>query len=139
MDEVSANQAADTAKADATTADATKADDPATAVLETLAAEQLRTLALFQALQSDFDLGVEAAASSNADDEHDPEGATLAFERAQVIFLQAQCRSRLDGIDRAIKRCEQGTYGTCEGCGEAIPAERLAARPTAQTCLGCAL
>ena len=118
--------------------DAAMPVDPATAVGETLATERCRTLALSQALQSDFDLGVEAAASSNSDDEHDPEGATLAFERAQVVFLQAQCRSRLDDIDRAIERCEQGRYGMCEGCGEAIPAERLAARPTARTCLGCA-
>jgi RNA polymerase-binding transcription factor DksA len=112
---------------------------PAMTVREALATERLRTLALCEALHHDFDSIVEASTSSNADDEHDPEGATVAFERAQVVALLAQSRSRLDDIDRAVQRCERGGYGICEGCGEAIPAERLAARPAARTCLRCAV
>jgi RNA polymerase-binding transcription factor DksA len=79
----------------------------------------------------------DAQTSSNADDEHDPEGATLAFERAQTAALLDQSRSRLDALDKAVQRHEQGTYGICETCGQAIPEERLAARPTARTCLRC--
>jgi RNA polymerase-binding transcription factor DksA len=108
------------------------------AVLDLLAADRLRTLALCQALHHDFESIVEASTSSNADDEHDPEGATVAFERSQVLALLAQCQSRLDDIDRALLRYEHGSYGTCESCGEAIPAERLAARPSASTCVRCA-
>jgi len=55
------------------------------AVLEALATERLRTLELCRALRQDFDSIVEASGWSNADDEHDPEGATVAFERAQVV------------------------------------------------------
>ena len=109
------------------------------AVREVLSTERFRTLALCQALHNDFSLIVEASTSSNADDEHDPEGATVAFERAQVVALLAQSRSRLDDIDRAVQRCERGSYGICEGCGEAIPAERLAARPATRICLRCAV
>jgi RNA polymerase-binding transcription factor DksA len=108
------------------------------AVLDLLAADRLRTLALCQALHHDFESIVEASTSSNADDEHDPEGATVAFERSQVLALLAQCQSRLDDIDRALLRYEHGSYGICESCGGAIPAERLAARPSASTCVRCA-
>ena len=109
------------------------------AALEVLTIARLRTLALWQALHRDFDSLVDASTSSNADDEHDPEGATLAFERAQIIALLAQSQSRLDDIDRAVERCQQGSYGICNRCGDAIPAERLAARPAARTCVRCAL
>ena len=109
------------------------------AVQELLEGERLRTLAASEALQHDFDSIVEASTSSNADDEHDPEGATIAFERAQVAALLAASRARLHEIDRAVQRCKLGSYGICESCGEAIPEKRLAARPSARTCLRCAL
>jgi len=79
---------------------------------------------------------VAASRDSNADDEHDPEGATIAFERQQVVALTAQLqRSRAD-IAWALGRGQD--YGRCEGCGGQIEAERLEARPTARTCIGCA-
>lgn len=104
----------------------------------TLAVERLQTLEHLAALQDDFDYLVEASTSSNADDEHDPEGATLAFERAQVLALLARFRSRLDDINRAVELCGNGSYGICEACGDPIPAERLTARPAARTCIRCA-
>lgn len=107
------------------------------AVLDLLQAERLRTLAVSETLQHDFDSMVEASTSSNSDDEHDPEGATIAFERAQVAALLTLSQSRLDEIDRAVQRCQEGSYGICESCSEAIPADRLAARPMAPTCLRC--
>ena len=45
------------------------------------------TLAQIDALTREFDEVVAASRSSNADDEHDPEGATIAFERQQVAAL----------------------------------------------------
>ncbi len=116
---------------------ARRAAAPELSVREVLAAERLRTLALCQALRQDLDSMADAQASSNADDEHDPEGTTLAFERAQTAALLDQSQSRLDDFDTALQRHEQGTYGICEACGEAVPTERLAARPTARTCLRC--
>jgi len=41
-------------------------------------------------------------------------------------------------LDDALRRSASGAYGTCERCGEPIPADRLAARPFATTCVGCA-
>jgi len=81
---------------------------------------------------------VAASADSNADDEHDPEGSTIAFERAQVATLIDRTRSAGADLARALARLEAGTHGTCETCGAPIGAGRLAARPDARTCITCA-
>ncbi|MET0931519.1 MAG: TraR/DksA C4-type zinc finger protein [Aeromicrobium sp.] len=93
---------------------------------------------LLASLTRDFTGIVEASADSNADDEHDPEGSTIAFERSQVSTLIEQARDRLDQIEAALVRLDDGTYGTCEVCGDPIPAGRLEARPVARTCMACA-
>jgi len=81
---------------------------------------------------------VAAAAGSNSDDEHDPEGSTLAFERQQVAAtIEGLQRARGDVV-RALAALDDGTYGRCEVCGSPIPAERLEARPGARTCVSCA-
>ena len=85
-----------------------------------------------------FDDLVDASLGSNADDEHDPEGATIAFERSQLDALVRQARARVDEIDAALRRIAEGRYGVCEVCGALIPAARLEARPVARTCLHCA-
>ena len=75
---------------------------------------------------------------ANADDEHDPEGATLAFEREQLTALLAQAERSVAAAERALAARAEGTYGTCERCGRPIGAERLEARPSATTCITCA-
>lgn len=89
-------------------------------------------------LTADFDEVVAASKDTNADDEHDPEGATIAFERSQVGALVRAARDRLAEVDAAVARLDDGTYGTCEGCGRPIARERLAALPTARRCVACA-
>jgi RNA polymerase-binding transcription factor DksA len=90
-------------------------------------------------LTGDFTGIVAASESSNADDEHDPEGATIAFERSQVGALIAQARQALAEIDAAERRLAEGSYGRCERCGGGIAAGRLEARPVARTCIECAV
>ncbi len=92
-------------------------------------------VASLDGLRVDFGSIVEASADSNADDEHDPEGSTIAFERAQVVALIEQAEERLSEIKAAQARIADGSYGTCEVCGEPIVAARLEARPTARTCV----
>jgi DnaK suppressor protein len=89
-------------------------------------------------LTGDFSGIVAASESSNADDEHDPEGSTIAFERSQIGALIAQARTTLAEIDAAERRLAEGGYGRCESCGGAIAAARLEARPVARTCISCA-
>ncbi len=96
------------------------------------------SLARLASLTDDYDAVVASSRDTNADDEHDPEGATIAFERSQIGSLVRQVRAHLVEIDAAVGRVEDGTYGTCERCGEAIGEGRLEARPTARTCIRCA-
>jgi DnaK suppressor protein len=97
-----------------------------------------RTARLVEELTGVFDQIVDASDHANLDDEHDPEGATVAFERAQVTELLERARVRLDEIDAAMRRLEGGRYGVCERCGTRIAAERLEAQPSARRCVGCA-
>ena len=105
---------------------------------ELLAAERAGTLARLAGLEREFAGIVEAAGSANVDDEHDPEGATLAFERQHSAALISQARQHLAQIEAALLRLAEGSYDACEGCGQPIGAERLAARPTTTICINCA-
>ncbi len=105
--------------------------DPRAALL----GDRQRTQARLTDLTGDYAGIVEASRDSNADDEHDPEGATIAFERSQVGTLVEEARRRLADVDAALRRLDDGGYGRCEVCGEPIPADRLEARPTARTCV----
>ena len=100
-----------------------------------LEAEREQTIKRLAALTDDYAGVVAASRDTNADDEHDPEGATIAFERSQVDALVRQAREHLVEIDAALARVEDGTYGVCAVGGEPIPEGRLAARPTATTCV----
>ncbi len=105
---------------------------------ERLADQRRRTLRRLADLTGDHAEIVAASRDSNADDEHDPEGATIAFERSQVAALVDQARRDLREIDAAEDRIQAKTYGVCERCGDPVGAGRLEARPVARTCIGCA-
>ena len=105
---------------------------------EVLLAERERTLQRMAALERDFAGIAVAAAGAGADDEHDPEGATLAFERQHAAALLEQARGQLAAIDAALDALDAGRYGRCARCGQPIGEARLAARPAALTCVRCA-
>jgi RNA polymerase-binding protein DksA len=105
---------------------------------EILAAERSRTADRIAALSADVEAVMEASRLVATDDEHDPEGATIAFERSQTSTLLEDARQRLEQLDLALARLEAGEYGVCAKCGQPIAVERLRARPTASTCIACA-
>ncbi|TQJ32330.1 TraR/DksA C4-type zinc finger protein [Microbacterium sp. SLBN-146] len=74
----------------------------------------------------------------NADDEHDPEGATLSAEWSRLSGLRADAERERREVESAIERRTAGAYGICADCGRPIPLERLQARPTATRCVVCA-
>ena len=94
--------------------------------------------AALAALTYDLETIVRASADANTDDEHDPEGSTVAFERAQVTALLEGVRRDLAEIAHALERVEAGSYGRCEECGVVIAPERLLVRPAARQCVSCA-
>lgn len=103
-----------------------------------LATERDRTVRRLAALTDSFDEVVAASLDTNADDEHDPEGATIAFERSQTHAHVRSAQAHLVEVEAALERLERGAYGICGRCGEPIGQERLAARPAARFCIGCA-
>jgi DnaK suppressor protein len=103
-----------------------------------LAAARGRTASQVDALARDLDQIVEATELVSTDDEHDPEGMTIAYERAQVTALLAQARDDLAALDRALAEVAAGRDMRCDRCGRPIPVERLLALPTARTCIACA-
>ena len=111
---------------------------PDAGIRAALDAERAATLDRMAALRRDFDGIVDSSALVATDDEHDPEGATIAFERAQLAALIDQARGHLAELDDARDRLRQGSYGRCERCGRPIAPGRLAARPAARTCITCA-
>jgi DnaK suppressor protein len=104
------------------------------------AAERLREAgaevrARLASMTTDLESLFAASADSNADDEHDPEGQTIAYERSQLSALIQGAQAHLSGIEAATIRLRRGSYGICEVCDQPIPAARLEARPTARTCV----
>lgn len=89
-------------------------------------------------LEAAFDEFVASSELVATDDEHDPEGHTIAFERQQVAALLRDARIRLADLDAALLRIDEGTYGTCGRCGQSIGEERLRALPGAAHCIDCA-
>ncbi|WP_406205347.1 TraR/DksA family transcriptional regulator [Streptomyces decoyicus] len=109
-----------------------------TAAAERIAEDRASTERLIDSLTRLWDGVVEAASLTANDDEHDPEGATVAFERAHLRDMLKQAHADLDDLERAAQRIATGAYGSCERCGGPISAGRLTARPTARTCIDCA-
>ena len=105
---------------------------------ELLADQRAAAMARIASLQRHLASIREVSTWTSTDDEHDPEGATLAYERAQVQGLLADAQRELDSAERATERLDEGTYGVCERCGTAIGPERLEALPATTTCITCA-
>lgn len=89
-------------------------------------------------LARELDSLAEEQSLTSHDDEHDPEGVTIAVQRAQLQGLLESARRDVTDLDRAAERLAAGTYGRCETCGAPIAGERLEALPATTTCIGCA-
>ncbi len=103
-----------------------------------IAAERRDAAEQIDALTREFDQIVESSELVSTDDEHDPEGATIAYERAKTAALLRSARARLNDLTRAEERIALGTYGRCGGCGGAIGSGRLQALPATDRCVACA-
>jgi DnaK suppressor protein len=95
-------------------------------------------LSLADRLRRDMEAVSEARQSANVDDEHDPEGSTIAYERSQLDAIRLSALERADDARAALERLEAGTFGRCERCSARIGEARLEARPMARPCIDCA-
>jgi DnaK suppressor protein len=66
------------------------------------------------------------------------DGTTEAVSRLNEVGVADNLTASLEQIDRALAKLEEGSYGSCDVCGEAIPSARLAARPESTVCVDCA-
>jgi DnaK suppressor protein len=65
------------------------------------------------------------------------DAGTATFDRERDFSIRNNIRDLIDQITRALRRLEDGTYGSCERCGKPIDAARLKALPHALLCMDC--
>ena len=70
-------------------------------------------------------------------DNHLAETATATLDREIDYTLEENSTAVLTAIDAALERIDEGTFGTCQRCGNPIAPERLEARPWATLCIDC--
>jgi len=63
------------------------------------------------------------------------EGTSQAVERIAQVDVHRRLDAKLTDVERALEKLDDGTYGTCDVCGEPIPPERLDAMPWATRCV----
>ncbi|MGU3292668.1 TraR/DksA family transcriptional regulator [Williamsia sp. M5A3_1d] len=103
-----------------------------------LDAERAEASALIDSMRARLAAVVDASIDEHADDEHDPEGSTLAFERGQLVAQIERSTQRVAEVDAALARLEAGTFGQCLDCGRDIAEVRLEALPATGVCISCA-
>jgi len=70
-------------------------------------------------------------------DNHLGDAATITFTREMDSTLEGNAGHVLESIDEALRRIDDGTFGTCARCGSPIAEERLEAMPYATKCIEC--
>lgn len=65
------------------------------------------------------------------------DGTAEAVERLSTTATARSIAASIADIDRALEKLEQGSYGTCDECGETIAVARLSALPATALCIGC--
>jgi RNA polymerase-binding transcription factor DksA len=104
-----------------------------TARLEQLLVENAEQLAVLERQHAEV---LAASVDSNAMTSTIRKGATIAFERQQLAALRQQVLRTRAELQAALD--DGAAYVSCRSCGRDIGAERLAARPSARTCVDCA-
>ena len=94
--------------------------------------EQKKTL-IGQAM--DHDDTIEEVREEQASDPLDLASKTSSLEMMSV--LEHNERRVIEELDFALEKIEDGSYGTCEDCGDSIASARLDAMPTARLCIEC--
>lgn len=109
-----------------------------TSFRDQLAGDRERTGMLIDTVIDEMGAFVSARRDTATDDEHDPEGPTLAFERSQAAAVLGQSQQHLAEIDEALLRMDEGRFGLCTSCGTEVALGRLEVRPQAALCISCA-
>ena len=71
-------------------------------------------------------------------DQNFADSSQVTAERGEVEALAGNLRDSLTDVEAALAKLDNGTFGACEACGQAIPPARLEAKPAARLCMECA-
>ncbi len=102
-----------------------------------LLAERRRVLDAIEYLQKENPGSIEDETEEMPIDNHMAETATVTLDREIDYTLEENSEHVLAAIDAALKRIEDGTFGTCQTCGQEIGEDRLSAIPWATQCIDC--
>ena len=86
-------------------------------------------------LMSSLGLKLDALASSGRVSEEDQ--ATITHEEYISVARSRIDHEKLQLLNAALRRCDEGDFGTCLECGEEIAPKRLKAIPWAKYCIVC--
>ena len=104
---------------------------------ELLQEERRRVLDAIEYLHKENPGSIEDETDDETTDNHIAETATVTVDREIDYTLEEHSEHVLSEIEGALKRIDEGTYGTCVNCGNPIAEERLAAIPWATYCIDC--
>lgn len=95
-----------------------------------------------QRLEEELEQLHNSASSSDERREGSPFGkreeeATETLELEKRLTMENRIRQELAGVEHALRKFEEGTYGKCDNCGKPIDPARLEALPQASLCLDC--
>ena len=106
---------------------------------EHLEAERVRLEHVRQTFESEHlrdESGEESVAELSHNKQHPADSGSETFEREKDFSILEQVEAELRDVEIALRHLDDGTYGTCEACGQPIGDERLEAVPAARFCLG---
>ncbi|HEX9350598.1 MAG TPA: TraR/DksA family transcriptional regulator [Gaiellaceae bacterium] len=102
-----------------------------------LLAERRRVLDAIEYLHKENPGSIEDETEEMPIDNHLAETATATLDREIDYTLEENSEHVLAGIDAALERIDDGTFGKCVTCGREIAEDRLAAIPWATQCIDC--
>lgn len=98
--------------------------------------ERERLAVMLQHGEEGLDLQEEGGTGElSSPDQHPADLGSEILEREQSLSIFQNAETRLRDVEDAFARLEDGTYGTCEICGQPVGRERLAALPAARFCV----
>lgn len=103
-----------------------------------IVSERERLTGLIRDRETETGIGAESESDSISElssaDQHQGDIATETFEREKDFSILEQLEAEIGDLDAALRKIDEGTYGTCEICGREIEADRLEAMPGTRTC-----
>jgi DnaK suppressor protein len=107
------------------------------ALKKELIAERERLNTEIAGLDADLSESLEDSSEESPYDQHLAETAAVTLDREIDLTLEENAKARIAQIDRALRKMEGGTFGTCDMCGKPITEERLKVAPFATLCIDC--